>query len=176
MTPELKKTLLTRKFSSIEYMQELENYMSQSIQGLVDSLNYFNEHCSHVDMNDWVPADTPQAWEDRALPNFNRILTSIKNGIDYANQDDPSYIEGVTGSMQGLSKDMDVLGRQWWKYVDSSVVQVYGSNMNMARQTASNIWHTVGDYFEEDEILDEEITGPIDEQDLLRYLKPGETA
>ena len=174
MTPEMKITLLTRKFSSIEYMQELEHYMEQAIQGLIDALKYFDEHCQHIDMSTWQPAEKPEAWRDRALPNFNRILSSTRKAIDYAKQGDLSYIEGVTGSMQGLSKDMDVLSDRWVDYIPKDVAYAHGIPMGKARKIASNIWHTVGEYFEDGEIVDEEITGLIDEQDLLRYLQPGE--
>ena len=61
MTPEMKKTLLARKFSSIEYMQELEHYIEQAIQGLIDALDYFDQHCQHIDMSTWQPAEKPEA-------------------------------------------------------------------------------------------------------------------
>ena len=107
MTPEMKITLLTRKFSSIEYMQELEHYMEQAIQGLIDALDYFDQHCQHIDMSTWQPAEKPEAWRDRALPNFKGILFSIREGIDNAKIGKTSTIRAATGSMQGLSKDMD---------------------------------------------------------------------
>ena len=175
MTPEMKKTLLTRKFSSIEYMQELEHYMEQAIQGLIDALDYFDQHCQHIDMSTWQPAEKPEAWRDRALPNFNRILSSTRKAIVYAKQGDLSYIEGVTGSMQGLSKDMDVLSDRWVDYIPKDVAYAHGIPMGKARKIASNIWRTVGEYWKSPEsVLKETITGPIDEQDLLRYLQPGE--
>lgn len=174
MAPEMKKKLLTRKFSSIEYMQELEHYMEQAIQGLIDALDYFDQHCQHIDMSTWQPAEKPEAWRDRALPNFKGILFSIREGIDNAKIGKTSTIRAATGSMQGLSKDMDVLGERWWRCIPQPVAYAHGVPLGRAEQIASNIWHTVGEYFEDGEIADEEITGPIDEQDLLRYLQPGE--
>ena len=156
-------------------MEELEHYWEKSVQGLVECLRYFDQHCQHVDMSDWVPADKPEAWEDRALPNFKRILSSIQSSITYARSGDLSYIEGVTGSMQGLSKDMDVLGNKWWFCIDEDLARKQGTDQTKAEQIASNIWRTVGEYWKTSEsILKESITGPIDEQDLLRYLQPGE--
>ena len=174
MTPEMKKKLLTRKFSSIEYMEELEHYWEKSVQGLVECLRYFDRHCQHIDMSTWQPAEKPEAWRDRALPNFKGILFSIREGIDNAKIGKTSTIRAATGSMQGLSKDMDVLGNKWWFCIDEDLARKQGTDQTKAEQIASNIWHTIGEYFEDGEIVDEEITGLIDEQDLLRYLQPGE--
>ena len=134
MTPEMKKKLLTRKFSSIDYMQELEHYLEQAIQGLIDALNYFDEHCQRIDMSTWQPAEKPEAWRGRALPNFNRILSSTCKAIDYAKHGDLSYIEGVTGSMQGLSKDMDVLGERWWRCIPQPVAYAHGVPLGRAEK------------------------------------------
>ena len=77
--------------------------------------------------------------------------------------------------MQGLSKDMDVLGNKWWFCIDEDLARKQGTDQTKAEQIASNIWRTVGEYWKTSEsILKESITGPIDEQDLLRYLQPGE--
>jgi hypothetical protein len=47
--------------------------------------------------------------------------------------------------------------------------------LGKAEQCASNIYRTIGDRWKPGSILKEFVTGPIDEQDLLKYLKPGES-
>ncbi len=108
------------------------------------------------------------------LPNFEGTQLSIEQGIAKAKTGDFSYIEGATGSLQGLSKDMEGIGWDWLKYIDRDLVLQFSPNLGKAEQLASNIWLTVGDYWRPGEILDEKITGPIDEQELLRYLQSGE--
>ena len=124
----------------------------------------------------WHISDKPEGWEFRALPNFNMNQKAFIEGIEKAKKGDLTYIEDATGSIQGLSKDMDVLGEKWWDYVDLEVARKFGVNLGLAQQRASNIYRTIGGGFDyrPGTIMDEEITGPIDEQDLLRYLKPGE--
>ena len=178
MNDELKRTLLTRKFSSIEYMEEFRAYLSKAIAGFKESLQWFNDHPpKDVDWQSWHISDKAEEWERRALPNFERMLDSADEGIKETKKGNISVIRSLTGSMQGLSKDMDVLGEKWWDYVDLEVARKYGLNMNEAEQRASNIWRTVGEYWKTPEsILKETITGPIDEEDLLHYLQPGESA
>jgi hypothetical protein len=176
MTPEMKKKLLLRKFSSIEYMEELYTYFSKAVDGLYESIEWFYNHPPEVDWQSWHIADRPEGWEKRAVPNFERYLESIRQGIEEYKNGDSNRIEGTSNCLMSLSKDMDVLGRKWWDYVDLDVKRKYGVNLGKARKIASNIWWTVGEYWEPGEILDEEITGPIDEQELLKYLKPGEKA
>jgi len=176
MNDELKRKLLTRKFSSIEYMEEMSKYHDTAITGMVDSINWFHDNQPQdVDWESWHISDKPEEWGRRALPNFRMTQNAFEEGIEKAKQGDFTYIEDATGSIQGLDKDMDVLGNLWWDYVDLDVARKYGLNMNEAEQRASNIWRTVGEYWKTPEsILKETITGTVDEQDLLRYLKPDE--
>ncbi len=158
-------------------MEELADFHQKAVDGLKDCLKWFYEHPPQdVDWQSWHISDRPDGWEKKALPNFEMNQHAFIEGIEKAKIGDLTYIEDATGSMQGLSKDMDVLGDEWLAYVPSEVIQQYGENMYKARKRASNIWWTVGEYWDNDEeILDEEITGPVDEQELLRYLKPGES-
>ena len=43
------------------------------------------------------------------------------------------------------------------------------------KKIGSNIDYTISGYWDNDEILDEEITGPMDKNELLNYLKLGES-
>ena len=176
MSPELKKKLLERMFSSPEYIERFVDYFEKAVNGLHESLEWFeNNPPTDVDWESWHIADKPEGWRIKAVPNFNRMLRSAKQGLENARNGDYQIIEGLTGSMMSLSRDMDVLGDRWWEYVPREIAYKWGKNITKAEQMASNIWHTVGDYYDEGEILDEEITGPIDEQELLKYLKPSET-
>ncbi|WP_369600733.1 hypothetical protein AAIA72_12955 [Hahella sp. SMD15-11] len=175
MSPEMKATLLKRKFSSIEYMEEMERLWNQSVAALEKCIDWFYEHNKDLDLSRWQYADTPMAWEDRVLPNFHRLSESIRRGIENARKGNTDTIQSVTGSMMGLSKDMDVMGDLWFDYIPKDLAYSCGKPEYEAKQMARNIYYTVGEYWRPGEITDEEVTGPIDEQDLLRYLRPGES-
>ncbi len=176
MKPELKKRLLERMFSSPDYIEEFVGYLEKAVEGLHESLDWFESNPpSDVDWKNWHISDKPEGWRIKAVPNFERMLRSAKKGLENARKGDYQVIEGLTGSMLALSRDMDVLGDKWMDYVPKDIVYKFGENLSVADQMASNIWRTVGDYWKTPEsILKENITGPIDEQELLKYLKPDE--
>ena len=176
MTPEMKKILLQRKFTSIEYMEEFSFYHKKAVEGLIESIQWFYDHPPDVNWQTWHISDRPDGWEDRAVPNFIGTQEGIEEGIEYAKKGDNSYIRSVAGSLMGIDKDLDNLGEKWWDYVDQEVAFKCGKNLGKAQDIASNICRTIaGGWSSPDSILKESVTGPIDEQELLNYLKPGET-
>ncbi|WP_369600751.1 hypothetical protein AAIA72_13050 [Hahella sp. SMD15-11] len=175
MSPEMKATLLKRKFSSIEYMEEMERLWNQSVAALEKCIDWFYTHNKDLDLSSWQYADTPMAWEDRVLPNFRMISEGIREGIEEYQKGDPGYIRSIANNIMALSKDMDVMGDLWFDYIPKDLAYTVGIPKSQARQMAKNIYYTVGEYWRPGEITDEEVTGPIDEQDLLRYLRPGES-
>ena len=177
MNPELRKKLLERMFFSPEYIERFVKYFESAVEGLHESLEWFEQHPPQdVDWESWHISNKPEGWRMRAVPNFERMLKSAKTGLENARQGDYQVIEGLTGSMLGLSRDMDVLGEKWWDYVPQDIAFKFGKNLGQAEQMAANIAWTLGDAWNDDEILRERITGPINEQQLLKYLKPGEHA
>ena len=175
MSPEMKATLLKRKFSSIEYMEEMERLWNQSVAALEKCIDWFYEHNKDLDLSSWQYADTPMAWEDRVLPNFRMISEGIREGIEMHKKGDSDYICDISNNMMSLSKDMDVMGDLWFDYIPKDLAYTVGIPKSQARQMAKNIYYTVGEYWRPGSILKETVTGPIDEQDLLRYLRPGES-
>ena len=75
MDKELKRKLLERKFSSIEYMEEFRDYLDKAIEGLKESIAWFLDHPPKgVDWQSWHVSDKPEEWERRALSNFGSGL------------------------------------------------------------------------------------------------------
>ena len=177
MNPELKKKLLERMFSSPEYMRQMGAYFDAAMEGLYESLDWFEKNPPEgVDWESWHIAEKPEGWRIKAIPNLERLRKGIEEGIERVeNGGSDALIRTVANNIMALSRDMDVLGDRWWEYVPREIAYKWGKNITKADQMASNIWHTIGDYYDEGEILDEEITGPIDELELLKYLKPGES-
>ena len=126
--------------------------------------------------NDAHALKTAHAWRSRALPNMMGYLKGKDEDIEKYDQGELGYMRGTAHNIMMLECNLDNVGDKWWEYVPEEIVFKYGKNMTQAEKMASNIWRTVGDYWKTPEsILKENITGPIDEQELLKYLKPGET-
>ena len=176
MDPQLKKKLLLRKFSNIEYMEQFRDYHRRALEATEEGINYFYKHPPDENWHQWHRSEWPETWEERTVANFRGMQNSINKGIQNARQGKLSTIRSAAGSFAGISKDMDGIGEKWWSYIPAEYEERFIINRGAASMRASNLRRTVGDYWDEndDDLLDEEITGPIDEQDLLRYLKPGE--
>ncbi|RMG54544.1 MAG: hypothetical protein D6717_09435 [Gammaproteobacteria bacterium] len=111
----------------------------------------------------------------RAVPNFKMNQAAIDEGIEKAEKEnDWEYLEDAAGSLMSLTRDMDVLGEKWWDYVPNEIARKFGVNLSKAQQMAANIAWTLGEAWKDDEILRERITGPIDEQELMKYLESHE--
>ena len=174
MTPNLKEKLLKRLFSSNEYMEEFTKHYSAGLQAADDAFLAFEKKCG-VDSSlmNRFPMEFSQ-WKERVIPNFRGMQKNALISLEKAKQGNFDYMQGATGNLRGLSKDMDGIGWDWCGEVDQKYWKDYAHNMNKAKQLGKNIYLTLSDFWDEGEILDEEITGSIDEQLLLSYLQPGE--
>ena len=175
MKPELKENLLLRMFGSFEYIEKFVTQFVSAVDAAEEGIGYYKAN---------PPADlktrlelkgTISMWENRALPNFRRMKMNALAGLEAAKVNNYDIIEGLTGSFRGFGKDMDGITDKWWPYVDKSIHEKYFTNLKAAMTTGDNVYRTVGNRWRPGSILDDEITGPIDEQELLKYLQPGET-
>ena len=175
MDAKMKEILLKRKFSSIEYMQEMVEAHGLAVEGLKEALSQFLDRYPDEDKRP-PKSGSFDTWGLRVLPNFKRMQNSMEVALQEARQGDNWRMSSVVGSLRGLSKDMDGVTWDWWDYVDEEIWEKFSSNLTIAKQHGENIYWTLDDDWRPGSILKESITGPIDEQDLLKYLKPGETA
>jgi len=175
MTPEMKENLLLRMFGSFEYIEKFVTQFVSAVDAAEEGIGYYKVN---------PPADlktrlelkgTISMWENRALPNFRRMKMNALAGLEAAKVNNYDIIEGLTGSLRGFGKDMDGITDKWWPYVDKSIHEKYFTNLKAARTTGGNIYWTLRGSWKEGELLNERITGLIDEQELLKYLQPGET-
>lgn len=176
MEDALKVILLERKFRSTEYMEEMRVHLKMAIKSLEGAIQYFYAHPpQNENWHTWHQSDWPETWADRAMINLRMTYSSIEDGINNAAQGQYSTISSASGSLHNIFRNLSNMGWKWWDYTDPELKDRFHANLVQARNRASHIWWTTGGYWKAGEILDEEITGPIDEQELLRYLKPGET-
>ncbi len=176
MDKELKRILLLRKFSSAEYMIEMSEWHRGAIDCLEDSLEaFFERSTEHGDWRQWPASDRPETWRDRVLKNLLKTQESIEIGIKNYSDGQDSTIRSVSGSVHGVFRNLDNFSWGWWKRIPSRYEAEFRSRLANASDQATNIMDTLSEYWRDDEILNERITGPIDEEDLKRYLRPGES-
>lgn len=173
MDAKMKETLLKRKFSSIEYMREMVEAHGRAVEALKEGLAQFFRN--YPDEDTMPPCCMADVWGWRVLPNFKRMQQSMELALQEARQGDTWRMSSVVGSLRGLSKDMDGIAWDWWDYVDNEIAETFSRNLGKAEQHGENLYWTLDDGWNPGKVLDEEITGPVIEQDLLNYLKPGET-
>lgn len=177
MDDVLRKTLLKRKFSSTEYMKEMSEWHKYAIENLESALDAFFERSSeHGDWHQWPASDWPETWRDRVLRNLRGTQKGIDEAIQKAVEGDNGYMEGVANEVHSIFRNLDNFSWGWWKRIPGRYESEFRLKLVNASDWSTNIMYTLSDYWENDEILDERITGPVDSEDLKRYLKPGESA
>ncbi len=172
MIPELKKKLLERMFSSEEYYQRMMDYYEKGVTGAKEGLEWFESHYTGGDKD---VLHSAHGWRVRVIPNMEGYLSSRDEDIESYRQGDTGPMEGTAFNIMSLQRNISQhMSEEWWDYVPEELQNKYFENIYKARKMASNIAWTLGEAWNDDEILRERITGPIDEQELLKYLKPGE--
>ncbi|MCJ8351199.1 hypothetical protein [Moritella sp.] len=168
-----KKELLARKFTCIEYMTEYVECFNKMIDSLLIGMGAFQQL---QQQNPTIEAHNFSAWESRGLPNLEGDRAYAIDALKKAKTGDPSYLSSSAASLRGISKDVDNIGGfgEWWQRLDKKYEDDFLLKLKQAKKIGSNIDYTIcGDWLD-DEILDEEITGSIDETELLNYLKSNE--
>jgi len=173
MKNRAKKELLTRKFTSVGYMTKYVNLYQEMVFNLKSGMDEFE---FKYKKNPKLDPDNFTDWINRGYPN---LVRGADNAIECLNRAKLGNISGISssaGNLRGLSRDVDNIGGfgDWWQHIDKKFEDDFNDALNLAQTTGSNIDWTIRDSWNNDEILDEDITGVIDEADLLKYLKPNE--
>lgn len=175
MKAEMKERLLLRMFSNLEYNEKFVRHYVDSMDAAEEGMAQYKAH-PPTDLKTQVELKgTISMWEDRALPNFRRMRGGAIKAFQDAQNGDFSTIRSCAGNLRGFGKDMDGISDDWWPYVDKAIREKYFLNLKAAMTTGNNIYLTLSDYWDPGQPLKEAITGPIDERELLKYLKPGES-
>ena len=173
MKNRAKKTLLERKFTSVGYMTKYVNLYQEMVFNLKSGMDEFE---FKYKKNPKLDPDNFTDWINRGYPN---LVRGADNAIECLNRAKLGNISGISssaGNLRGLSRDVDNIGGfgDWWQHIDKKYEDDFLLKLKQAKKIGSNIDYTIcGDWLD-DEILDEEITGSIDETELLNYLKSNE--
>ena len=175
----LKIKLLKRKFLSANYIKEfLDNYKKFHETGLA-AFNAYQRY--RRERPEFEPNDTllreEDFWENRVCPNFEGNLGAMREVEALISRNDHRtnmYLDGLAGDFRGISRGFDGIEENFMDVATPEMRKEYLRLYKLTIRKAMIIEATINGWWNEGEILDEEITGPIDEQELLNYLKPDE--
>lgn len=176
MKPELKEKLLLRLFSSLEYTEQFVEHFTQFIDTGLLALELFdNLPVKPLNAENYSEIQKDAAlWHKKVKPNFLGMRKGMHEALAYAKQGDFSYVRCDAGNFKSLSKDMDGIREAFMDFIDPEIKARYFKLWKLAHTEGCNIYYTLSDFWDAGEILNSKITGPIDEQQLLNYLQPGE--
>ncbi|WP_157209751.1 hypothetical protein [Marinimicrobium agarilyticum] len=161
----------------MDYMQEMCHCHQGAIDSLIVALNEFYLLSPRQrDWRQWPKSDWPETWGQRVLENLKGTQSSLEKGIESYKNGKISTIRSASGSVHNIFRNLDNFGWRWWDYLSSSYKQDFNDKLVVASKMASNVVRELAQAWKsEDSILKESITGKIDEEDLTRYLMPGES-
>lgn len=176
MNEQLKITLLKRKFQSIPYFEEfIKNYktfLETGLEALNIYVNYRKEH-PEFEPNKTLLMEE-DFWVDRVKPNFEGMHYRADEALELAKQGDSSTLDSLAGSFRGISRGFDGIRENFMDVATPDMRKEYRRLYHLTSRQATIIEATINGWWDDDEILRESITGPIDEQELLNYLEPNE--
>lgn len=177
MNPELKEHLLMRKFASIEYMEEFAEHYFSFIEAGIKAVEEYKKNPPDPNQFGSAIGDYEgdlKLWEMKVLPNFRFMYNGMREEILDARNGNTNGIKSAAGDLRGLGRSMDGIRESFMDAIDIKIKDNYFLQLKTARKKGNNIYYTLSERWKPGEILDEDITGPVDEHDLLRYLRPRE--
>lgn len=176
MRPDLKENLLLRLFASLEYAEQFAEDFTQFIDTGLSALDKYNALSVKptTATNYTEIKKDADLWLLKVKPNFIRMKQNMQDALAAARQGNFRVIRSAAGSFRALSKDMDGIRESFMDYIEPETKQRYFELWKKADFGATNIYLTHSGFWDPGQPLKEKITGPIDEQQLLKYLQPDE--
>lgn len=161
-------TALKKLFLSHEYLDEAVEFKRLAAHYDRLAVESFKKN-GPEDWEKWPIYEGPKIWLERIIPYFEGNYKSLKKNVDLYKQGKDNYLTSCAQASFSYAKMMDGIGSEWWQYVDDDIVKKTAYYTNKAHDYCACIYYTLKDHLTDDEILDEFITGPIDEEQLARY-------
>lgn len=176
MTPEMREKLLLRMFSSIGYMEDYAQHFIEFIDTGLLALDLYERSTSKpiADPDYSNVVSDVRLWKLKVKPNFLGMKENMAEALVNARAGKFSTIRSAAGNFRGLSKDMDGIRESFMDFIDPAIKQKYFAEWKVTNRMGGNIYYTLSGYWNPQEVLNEEITGVIDEKELLGYLSAGE--
>lgn len=177
MTPEKKILLLKRKFQSLQYIEQFIAHYQEFIDTGLKALELYKKYkINNPSFVSTPDMDTDEyLWELKVKPNFLGMHASSIEALENAKYGKNSTVRSLAADFRGLSKSMDGIGESFMDVPDSDIKKHYLELWKITGKESRNIEKTINQWWKDSSILDKEITGPIDDNELLNYLEPGET-
>lgn len=186
LTDAEKEIYLLRTFSSLAYFKAFKETFDALVTSIENGLDYFYSHPPQG-WEQWPEWKKPDVWKERILgDNFYRYQYGVK-GIDEDGR--PAEMKGIHAALQeayqgryksienwaatvhGLGGDMRDISDEWWSYIPDQMGREYGATYGKLSNISANIEYTLDNRWNPGEILDEEITGPIDYTNAAQVFK-----
>ncbi|WP_019602498.1 hypothetical protein [Teredinibacter turnerae] len=174
MSAVTREELLLRLFGSDAYMNAFADYYIRGLEVAINAFSVFEDLLQN-NASCAIPNMQVEQWRERVIPNFKGMQQNAREAKDNLLRGKTSTMRSAAGNLRGISKDMDGIGWDWWREIDSSYWKQYVEYSNIAEQMGSNIYYTLSNYWHSGEVIKESITGPVSEAELRAQLKPGET-
>ena len=176
MNQILKIKLLKRKFQSLGYIEEfIENYQSFLQTGL-EGLELYQQYRKAYP--EFTPSEylllEEDFWGHRVKPNFYGMLRSSEEALNNFRAGKKSTVRSLAMDFRGLSRGFDGIREEFMDVCTPELRKKYRALYKQANKQANNVAKTINDRWKDSSILKEAITGPIDKEELLNYLEPGE--
>lgn len=175
MNTVTREMLLVRLFGSKPYMEKFADHFIKGLEIAVDAFSIFDQLAEKDQALAQKFEMELRQWRSRVIPNFIGMKENAIDAKINLKKGNTNTMRSATGNLRGLSKDMDGIGWEWWQEIDPSYWEQYVEHSNIAEQMAGNIYRTLSGYWRTGVILKETITGPINDQELMAHLKPGES-
>ncbi|GAB1258005.1 hypothetical protein NBRC116494_25070 [Aurantivibrio plasticivorans] len=176
MKESTKIQLLKQYFISEEYILEFINsyqdFIEHSLRAL-DSYKKLKASTSLSTNKDWDIDE--ELWDKKVKPNFLSMQNASQTALAEYKKNNLDYLDRLAGDFRGLSKNMDGIRESFMEALDASIKKIYFQQWKNTTRSARNIEKTINNWWKDSSILDENITGPIEEKKLLKHLKSGET-
>ncbi len=178
MNNDLKRVLIKRKFCSAEYVEEMIFWVNKAREQLSEAVRHFYRFPpKKEDWHDWHPSDWPETWEEKVLKTLSSSEEGMKSAIkQYKQGGNSATVDGWASNISNIFRNMDVAGWKWWDFIPKDFRKDFEISLVKASKIGANITRELsGHWRHPDSVLDEEIAGPIDEVELKRYLRSGES-
>lgn len=166
MTPDERKALLLKYFASEEYIRSFLQDYEEFWQNLKAAIQYFEGHPPD-DYDAWPSKERTEIWHDRVLSRHRSKIDFEKFFQEYLNNESSTLGTKIYNHGRLISNIFNWMVLKWLDYLPDDIRATVFSPYDSKQ--ASNIYRTIENRWRPGSILKETVTGPIDEEALLRF-------
>lgn len=139
-TPLLPQEIyLLERYSSLDYFADMRDAFERCVTAAESALAEFMKHLPPDYRNQPLWKQPDAVWGDPVIPNLQWALRGLNDGfivLSHGEADALGMAGNVTSSFAGLTRDYE------WEWMPEPYYAEFNETMSVARQKASNIFHT----------------------------------